>query len=325
MKRAIVIGKFYPPHKGHKYLIQTAQAQADEVTVIVCDKAGQIIPGERRAAWLKEMAPGARVIVVDDFLPENDSCAWANYTLEVLGYAPDHVFTSEEYGEAYARFMGSRHVLVDKERKVVPISARKIRENPLQCWDYLDPCVRAYFAKRVCLLGAESSGTTTIAMALAGHYQTVWVPEFGRIYFEARMNKPDAEHWEANEFLFIAEEQNRLEDWLARVCNKILFCDTNSFVTAFWQEAFMGFMSEEVKEMAAGRKYDLYLITDIDIPFMQDGTRDSERRTKMHEKILETLKVSGTPFVMLSGPHETRLEKAARACDEILKMKTANS
>ncbi len=318
MNRGIVIGKFYPPHRGHKYLIESALAQVDELTIIVCDKNGQKISGEQRAAWLREMTPRARVIVVDDNLREDDSRAWAEYTIEVLGYTPDIVFTSEGYGDAYAKFMGSSHVLIDKERKAVPVSATQIRQNPLEYWEYLDPCVRAYFAKRVCVLGAESTGTTTMALALAEHYQTVCVPELGRVYFEARMNKPDADEWHASEFLFIAQEQNRLEDQLARVCSKILICDTNSFATCFWQEAYMNFISDEVKEESRGRHYDIYLLTDIDIPFVQDGTRDEKRREDMHKKFFRELRGRHQEFILLSGSHEERLKKAIDVCDYIL-------
>src|SRR5581483_9617149 len=52
------------------------------------------------------------------------------------------------------------------------------------CWYFLEPPVRAYYARRICLIGAESTGKTTLARALAEHYQTVWVPEYGREYSE---------------------------------------------------------------------------------------------------------------------------------------------
>ena len=188
-KTAVVIGKFYPPHRGHTHLIDTALAQSERVTVIVCDEDGQTISGETRAAWLREIHPDATVLVVRSPLADDDSAGWARSTIEWLGHVPEAAFTSEAYGDAYARHMGSTHVSVDADRRTVPISASAIRGNPLQYLDYLEPCVRAHFVKRVVVIGAESTGTTTLAMALAEHYQTAWVPEFGRLYTEARRHR----------------------------------------------------------------------------------------------------------------------------------------
>src|SRR5438874_1668554 len=151
--RGLVIGKFYPPHRGHKYLIDTAAARVDRLTVILCGKEGQTIPPELRAAWLREIHPGVEVMVIEDTLPEDDSRAWAEHTLSWLGYRPDVVFTSEDYGDRYARFLGCRHVSVDRARRAVPCSGTAVRADPLGCWEFLEPPVRAYFAKRVCVLG----------------------------------------------------------------------------------------------------------------------------------------------------------------------------
>src|SRR5262245_7460546 len=72
----LVIGKFYPPHRGHKYLIETAGAQSERTVVIVCAKPNDSIPGELRGAWLQEIHPWAEVRVIDDHYDENDSRIW---------------------------------------------------------------------------------------------------------------------------------------------------------------------------------------------------------------------------------------------------------
>lgn len=130
MTRGLVIGKFYPPHLGHKFLIDTALAQVDHLDVIVSARPEQTISGELRAQWLREMHPSAHVRVIDDPGRDDDSEFWAQYSLRILGRAPDVVFTSEDYGETYARFLGCRHVMVDRERTRVPISASAIRSAP---------------------------------------------------------------------------------------------------------------------------------------------------------------------------------------------------
>jgi len=315
--RGVVIGKFYPPHRGHHYLISFAAHQVDQVTVIVCHKEGQSIPGETRAGWLREVHPQVNVLVVPDVLPEDDSRAWAEYTLEVLGHRPDVVFTSEDYGDAYASHLQARHVLVDRDRSQVPVSATMIRRDPLAHWDYLEACVRAHYALRVVVVGAESTGTTTLASALAGHYKTAWVPEFGRLYSDGKMS--GGSPWRSEEFVFIATEQSRLEDELARACNRILICDTDAFATGIWHERYMGHRSPEVEVVGAVRTCDLYLLTDVDIPFVQDGTRDGEKiRNWMHERFDQKLKQRRVPYLVISGGPERRLELATEACDRLL-------
>ena len=319
MTNGVVIGKFYPPHLGHKYLIDFAREHVDKLTVIICHKTGQVIPGELRAAWIMEMVPGIETKVVPDIYPEEDSKAWAEYTLSILSYAPDIVFTSEDYGRKYCEYMGSKHVLVDIERNTVPISSSKIKADPIKCWDYLAPPVRAYFARRVCVVGAESTGTTTMAIALAEHYQTTLVPEFGRAYYEAKIESPYISKWETSEFIFIAQQQNRIEDHLARYANKLLICDTDSFATSLWHERYVGVVSREVDSISYERHPDLYLMTDKDFPFVQDGTRDGDQvRLHMHGRFVKELELRHKPFLLLSGTHEERLKKAIEACDNIM-------
>ncbi len=317
--RGLVIGKFYPPHRGHRFLIETARAQVDHLTVLVCDRAGQTIPGALRGAWLREMHPDVEVRVIPDTLPGDDSEAWASYTRAVLGYVPDAVFTSEDYGGPYARFLGCRHVLVDRARVRVPISATAIRADPWAHREFLEPCVRAHFVRRVALFGAESSGTTTLARALAAHYGTAWVPEYGRDYAEAKMRGPSAQEWSSDEFTHIARRQCVLEDAAAREADRVLFCDTPAFATSLWHERYLGTRSAAVEEIAAPYHYALYLLTDVDIPFIQDGTRDGEHiRHGMHRRCVAWLTECGLPFTLLSGPLEERLRVATRLVDTLL-------
>ncbi len=320
MKRfasVICIGKFYPPHRGHKHLIETALAQSERVTVFVCDEDDQTIPGELRAAWLREIHPEADVRVIRSPLADDDSAGWARATIEWLGGAPDAVFTSEAYGDVYAAHMGSTHVSVDAERRVVPISGTMIRRNPLQHLDQLEPCVRAHIVKRVVIIGAESTGTTTLSIALAEHYQTTWVPEFGRFYTEAR--RPRGELWRSDEFTFVAVEQARLEDAMARLANQVLICDTDPFATTIWHERYLGAPSSAVQAVAAGRRYDLYILTNTDIPFVQDGIRDGEHlRQWMHDRFRDELTRMGTPMIVVSGSHAKRLAEAVARIDALL-------
>lgn len=318
MTSGLIVGKFNPPHKGHSFLIECALSQVAELTVIVCDHPSQTIRGEQRAAWLREIHPQVTVLVVPDTLGD-DHAAWAKFTIATLHYAPDIVFTSENYGDAFSQFLGSRHVLVDRDRRNVPISATMVRQDPLAHWDYLAPPVRSFFAKRVSIVGAESTGKTTLATALAQHYRTSWVPEFGRTYCLGKLPSENFQHWYSQEFPFIAQKQIELEDQLARTCNKILICDTDTFATNLWHERYLGNLSPVVAAVDRNKKMDLHLLTNTEILFVQDGVRDGEQiRSAMHLRFLKELGAQSKPFLLLSGSRQHRLQQAIAACESIL-------
>jgi NadR type nicotinamide-nucleotide adenylyltransferase len=319
-RRGLVIGKFHPPHRGHKYLIDTAREQCDALTVIVCWRKGQEIPGPLRAQWLQRSHPDVHVkLLDDDRLADDDSEGWAKNTVEVLGFVPDAVFTSEAYGDPYASFMGCVHVLVDRDRTHIPISATQVRSDPRRYASFLEPCVRAYYARRICVVGAESTGTTTLARDLARHYKTVWVPEFGRIYSEGKLFGDANAEWRSEEFMIIARAQADLEDALAEAANGLVICDTDPFATGLWHERYMGYRSSAVERFASGRAYDLYILTGDEIPFEQDGLRDGEHiRHDMHRRFVERLEEDGKRYICVTGSREQRLAEAIRVIDGIV-------
>jgi len=313
----LVIGKFYPPHRGHKMLIHTAEVRSEQVVVIVCAKPTDSIPGESRRRWLEEIHPNVRVMLIDDRYDETDSKVWAENTLRWLGRAPDAVFTSEDYGERYAELMGSTHVSVDRARAAVPVSGTAVRSDPYANWDYLEPPVRAWYAKRVCVVGAESTGTSTLARDLAKVLQTLCVEEFGREYSELKLAKDDPV-WRTEEFTMIAEEQMRREDLAARQANRVLICDTNALATALWHRRYVGSHSLAVEGLARRGTCHLYLLTGDEIPFVQDGLRDGEHiRHEMHRWFEEALADQAVPWKLLRGPPDNRLEGALQQVDSM--------
>ena len=315
----LVIGKFYPPHRGHKLLIDTATQQSERIVVIVCAKPADSIPGELRGRWLREIHPNAEVMVIDDRYDENDSRIWAENTVRWLGHAPDAVFTSEEYGDRYAALMGSKHISVDRSRERARISGTIVRKDPFANWDYLEAPVRGWYDKRICVLGAESTGTTTLAKALADQLGTVWVEEYGREYSVRKLAKNDVV-WRTDEFVHIAEEQTRLEDTAAREANRVLVCDTNAFATTLWHRRYVGTSSPQVEEIAGKGRCDLYLLTGDEIPVVQDGLRDGEHiRQEMQTWFEQALAKQPVRWKVLRGSLEERLREGQRLIGELFK------
>jgi HTH-type transcriptional regulator, transcriptional repressor of NAD biosynthesis genes len=316
-KQGLIVGKFYPPHRGHKYLIDSGRAQVDELTVIICQKPHERPAGELRAAWLREIHPDVRVMLIDDIYDENDSQIWAENCLRWLGFAPDVVFSSEDYGDGFAQCLGCVHVSIDKSRTIFPISGTKVRSTPLEYWRYIEPPVRGWYAKRICLVGAESTGKTTLAKALAAHYLTSWVREYGREYSERKHTGAAGYNWTSDEFEHIAQVQCDRENAAARHANKILICDTDAFATGIWHRRYLQFPSPEVAAIVDRQKPpDLYLLTDIKTPFVQDGTRDGKAiRNWMHETFIAELTAHNRPFHIISGSPQQRLKKAIAIID----------
>jgi HTH-type transcriptional regulator, transcriptional repressor of NAD biosynthesis genes len=334
----LVIGKFYPPHAGHHHLIDAAAAACDRLTVVVAPASTESIPLDLRCSWLRERHAGVEVVGVYDDHPVDyhDPDVWEAHCAVFRAAAGvstvDAVFSSEGYGEELARRFQAVHVCVDRERLAVPVSGRAVRADPVAHWAYLSPPVRAWFAKRVVVVGAESTGTTTLARALAEEYarrggvwaNTEWVPEYGRELTERKLatlreRYPSATvfdvRWERADFVAVAREQNAAEDRAARTGSPLLVCDTDALATSVWEERYLGSSSGEVR--AAARPADLYLLTELaGVPFVDDGLRDGEHiRQWMTDRLREVLGWSGVPVVEVSGAPQARLATALAAVD----------
>ena len=170
--------------------------------------------------------------------------------------------------------------------------------------------------KRVCLLGAESTGKSTLASALAQHYETVWNPEYGRPYTQIG-RLPDAP-WTSWEFTHIARIHCWYEDFLATLANRVLFTDTDAFTTSVFHEVYLGTPATAFPELV-GRRYDLFVVCGIDVPWRHDGIREfEEQRRWMHERYLERAWTSGSPWLLVEGALETRVEAVTAEVDRIL-------
>ncbi|MEN3294369.1 MAG: HTH-type transcriptional regulator, transcriptional repressor of biosynthesis s [Burkholderiales bacterium] len=340
-RRGLVVGKFCPLHKGHELLINHALAACEQVTIIsytkpefeYCDRAA-------REAWLTSLFPAAEILVIDDGslrdicrkrdlpfreIPHNDAgddihrqfVGWL--CCEVLSHTVDAVFTSEDYGDDFAKVLSGyfsrhaglparvTHVCVDKSRLVIPISGTAIRENPHRHRHFLSPIVYANFVKRVCLLGGESSGKTTLAQTVAKRLCTKWVSEYGRELWGRKHGRLEYE-----DMLQIARTQVAFEiDGLARA-NKWLICDTSPLTTLCYSLTMFGEAERELRELA-NRSYDVVLLCAPDFLFVQDGTRqNSEFRARQHLWYLKEFHEREIHYEVVSGPLSARVDQVVR-------------
>jgi len=157
--RGVIIGRFNPPHSGHRYVIEFAQGRVDELYVFVCTLPGDEISGRVRFAWMQELFPDIRLIHISEENPlagrdkPGAFRIWADTVLrELQGQRPHYVFASEDYGPAFARELAAEFVPVDLDRNMFPVSSSAIRSNFLKlldCWRFVPPPVRRWFLGRL--------------------------------------------------------------------------------------------------------------------------------------------------------------------------------
>jgi NadR type nicotinamide-nucleotide adenylyltransferase len=170
--------------------------------------------------------------------------------------------------------------------------------------------------KRVVLIGAESTGKTTLAEALAAHYGTVWAPEYLRAFVEEKGALP-----EPGDTVLIARGHRAQEARLIPQARRVLFYDTDLISTCVYSRYYFGACPRQVEQWSYQRHADLYLLTDIDIPWTADpGQRDGPAvRAALHALFQKELQARGVARVVVSGTPEARMTTAVQAVDGLLR------
>ncbi len=164
---------------------------------------------------------------------------------------------------------------------------------------------------RVALTGPESTGKTSLASELAGHYNTVWVPEYAREYLEGTGHK-----YEEQDLLRIAKGQRRLEKNLIDKANRYIFCDTEMLVIKLWGLHKYGRVDEKIEKWIAKKPYHLYLLCYPDLQWASDPLRENPEGGDYFFKQFENeLKRSGFDYEVIRGNGNERLMTAVDAID----------
>lgn len=174
---------------------------------------------------------------------------------------------------------------------------------------------------KIALYGPESTGKTTLAKQLAQHFQTVWIEEFARDYLQKKWDNSQS-ICAPEDLLPIAIGQVILENEALKSAKNYLFCDTNLMCTKVFSEIYYGFCDPSLDKAARKHKYDLFFLTDIDVPFEKDDLRDKpNEREMLLQKFEQALIDNNKPYIKLSGNQEERLQKAIAILEELEKTK----
>jgi HTH-type transcriptional regulator, transcriptional repressor of NAD biosynthesis genes len=327
-EHGLIVGKFAPLHAGHEHLIHAALAECRRVSVWCYarpDFPG--MPSPVRRGWLREVFP-AHLFPTLELLPDApnppldsaESQVHNAYCKGVLGgwnVRPDAVFTSEEYGEGLAAALGAAHRLVDHGRQQFPVSGTALRADPHGLRHFLKPLVYAHFVSRVVILGAESTGKSTLTAALGEAFGTAWVREYGRDVYERENGALTPAH-----FLEIALGHRALEREAAtsRQAHHWLFSDTDAATTLMWSYLLTGQALPQLHALAdeCRARYTHAFVCSPDIAFEQDGWRSNKAvREVQQAHILQDLNTRGVRYTVLSGSVAERVAQVAGVLAEV--------
>lgn len=163
----------------------------------------------------------------------------------------------------------------------------------------------------VAILGAESTGKTTLCQDLAVHFNCKWVPEFMRPYLQKKWNT-EQKTCEWDDLLPIARGQIALENTRAQQTARYLFCDTSLFELMVYSNWYYGKCPKAIIQAALAHHYDLILLTEVDVPWEPDDLRDApHEREQIAQRFADELTRHGKPFRRIRGDRETRVGQVA--------------
>lgn len=334
----LILGKFMPPHNGHEYLIRFGenylkQLGGGKLYVVVDRLENEPIKQSLRVRWLQEKFPNVSIIPLGDFNPQQPSDSptekefwdtWEKSLKNALPEKVDYIFGSEDYCWTLADRLGATCVPVDNFRNNYSISATEIRNDPFAHWEQIPENVRPHFVKKVCVIGPESTGKSTLVKKLAEHFNTVSVPEYAAVYLNAMKSANPNRHTQYEDIAIFANGQIASEDSLTKDATRVLICDTDVLTTKLWsQRLYPKHKPQYPKwfdDVIADRTYDLYIIANPDTPWVPDVHRQwssessDNRRQGFYHKIAGELSDLGKNFVVVSGTDfDDRIEQAKAA------------
>lgn len=178
--------------------------------------------------------------------------------------------------------------------------------------------------KKVVVLGPESTGKSTLCEQLAAHYQTLWCPEYAREYL-----LKNGTHYQFADLDTIGRGQLKMEDdWVEKISHRqkqgfspLLFLDTNQHVMKVWCEFVFNDCHNWMLRKIAGTPYDLFLLCDIDLPWVKDELREYPNEKPRYDlfRIYKDMMLNQkTPWRLISGNENARLQAAIAAVEGIL-------
>lgn len=309
-----------PCHAWHRYLIDFAKNYSDILDVIVCTLESEPIDWSLRYNWVKNLFPQVNVHHYGEDIPqyphehEDFWDLWKNAIKSKVPQKIDYVFASEEYWFKLAEILNAKYIPVNIARDLVQISWTNIRENPLKHWEFLPEEVRSYYLKKVCIFWPESTWKSTLAKNLAKHFKTNSVNEYARDLI-------DANNWnvEFEDIEIIAKWHIASEKALEKNANRVMFIDTDIIITKIWSNILFKKCPKWIEELSEKPRYSLYLLLDVDVPWVPDVQRYlPNKREWFFDICKQELDKIWANYVVISWNWDERFKKSVNEIEKLL-------
>lgn len=333
-------GKFLPfPHQGHVFAMIKASTMVDELHVIVShdtEYERSLCKGSKvehveytmRLRWWTQIAKDLPHVHIHEVYEHQtgDFSDWErgrDGIVKAIGKPIDVVFSSEhDYTPIFNKlYPNAEHVVIDSDRETYNISGTKIRtEGVIKHWDMIPKIVQPYFAKKVVIVGTESCGKSTLVKNLATLFNTSYVEEFGRTFYE-RLGGCEGITI-AEDYPEIAFEHKYQEKVQLQSANKVMFIDTEAIVTQYYSELYLGESQKVLDGIIKMQEYDLWLFLEPDVEWVNDGTRsfgEDVVRDRNNTFLKSMLSHYGIDYTTIKGSYKDRLNQAVSEIENILK------
>src|SRR6478609_1722979 len=283
-KNGFLLGKFYPFHKGHAYLIEESLKHCEHLTVLVCameDDKELFISGPQRYKAMCDYFEGYKNLNLvfhqnnDPQYPEDHPWFWNIWIKIILTNIDprktDVVFSSETYGNEIARRLGIHHHCIDLDRSEWPVSGTAVRKDLINKWSLVPQETKRHFIKKVAFIGPESSGKSTISKAIADHLKCSWIEEYGRTFYEKGFPFDD------HAFQCIVKRHNRnVVNALKNTEGDLIISDTEVITTKIFYDLYRSdFDCPHLVDLFSipVEPFDMRILFTPDTSPVQDGTR----------------------------------------------------
>lgn len=334
-------GEFDPLHVGHIHDIVRAASLCEELYVIISWCEGrESVAKEIRYRWINEATkhlPNVKIMLLEDEATDKDEYNTDYYWEKgrddikaLIGKKIDVVFCGSDYlgTNRFESLYEPESVVYYFDRFEVPIASTDIRDWGIKNWDYIPKVARYYYAKKVLLIGGESTGKSTLTENLALAYNTNFVSEVGR----DTCARCGGEEYMTIDDMYenILRQKINVMDALNNT-NRVLFVDTDSLTTKFYSNFLLAndIDKEKCNKLANAicdiTKWDLVLFLEPDTEFIQDGTRNEEiekNRVKYSNEIKKLFDEKNIKYHTIKGNYLERFDNAKDIIDKELDIDT---
>lgn len=166
---------------------------------------------------------------------------------------------------------------------------------------------------RIVLFGPESTGKTTLSKQLAQYFNTIAVPEYAREYLQHKMDHK-GNICEYHDLVPICKGQLALENDAVDSAYKFLFCDTDALETWTYSHMYFDKAPSKIAHIIGNTHYELYLLMDVDIPWVEDDLRDRpDDREEIMNRFRQALEDHDKNYTVISGVGNQRFKNALAA------------